>query len=1630
MLATSEEILTAWLSPARQLAVRVQVDQSSYGSEDVASLSFDSGSISGEVYQIGSTYMNTVQIVFPSIIETIKEDQEVIPELGILVDGEYHYSKLGHFFITEFNRDRNAKTTTITASDKMIYMEGAYESKLTYSKSYREVALEIANLAGVEINQASFASLGTLAIKKPVGYTHRQAIGLIAQFEGGFASFNRDGELEIRRLRPTDFEVTPESYLLKGFSKNENAYRIGGITVRIGEEETDVLRVGSTNGSQIELENKVMTQTLLNNIWDLVKNLNYFPFELKWRGCPLLEAGDWMYVADRDGKRYSVPNLSYNLNFNGGLSGDSKATTNSSSQATYKYRGTLKQRVDWLDSILSANDWNSNYYDTTTEPKNPKPGDLWFKREGDIKTILIYAERDGQLGWYPFVSTETENELAEKVEAAVKKAEEAKNVAEENYQKSVEETERQVAEESQKWDDQLQKVKAEIASDISETNQKSEQALNEANQATIKADQSVVASNQAKTDSLTALGNADQAKENANTALTNSVNAINDAKNALDQYASLSFDSRNLLLDTAVAKDVAGTGAENQLRTLANLSKPTFGAYGFEIGKSVAFRVTTEISGSGFAGTFHFRLGSSKWVQLNPNGARYPITKAETVTFEVVIPIVSGWEANRYVDIRLDNVPSTVNLHITEMQLTYSSEVLPWARAPEDVQVSIENLGNELQLKVNLTIFNELSQTVSIQETAIKENAKEIELKANQTTVNALTGRVTNAEGSISTMAGQIELKANQSTVNSLTGRVTTAEGSIKTMAGQIELKAEKSYVDTVKNSVDDVRSDLTVEAGKISALNTLTNGHTTQIGNLQSSYEGLSSTVSKVDQNVNGFSGNVNLFSLKSAASSTVMHPTQPAMPMIEILVDKDAYYTVSTDYPNRGTIDAPITDAWFIRATSTTPNSVVNGVYAGRSLTLPAIDTKIYIVFRTTAIRKRFLDGDYHLQVERGKVATDWTPSASDTATVIEFSNLIQTVNVIQGTVANKAEQSQVTQLAGQIQSLVSDRRKNLFVNSDFREGLTGWTGTGMSTMPIANSTETENNKIGYQVQKYIRPTMESMAGANAYPIQTISNPESYKGKKLNVAFSYVTLGGGYTTCPIQAVIRYTLDGTNYYVTFTGRTDYNLDISSIWKRVNASVDFTNIAASQSLSDIRISISIIASRFTTTSQRCALTAFMATEDGNMYQWGYEYGTGVDYAQTTVIKDLIDLRVEKDGILSAISLSPETIRIAGKRIQLDGDVSMTTAWITKLYADSGFITNLETKTLNSIKANITSVITSSLASNTITSAHLKADDALIDKLFATSALIDRLTSKSAFISNVQAIDLNASRITAGTLNAANVNLINVNAGSITTGILKGITIQAVDFKGENMTLTGAINLDYTYNESSGVDPRRFNGTWTIQNNYIWMRGTETGVSDSALTGYFETYIGGDVLKFRRYTNSTSGVLKSRVDVHSSRLTITNTWNADDGFWAGPNGYANFNNLAVNGQHGVISKDGVDLGFYRSDQSTTIGLYAKDFVKQSQLSAKTNISELDQQEALETLLGTDILLYQYKSDVGTDEYHASVIIDDIHDAPIYRTPYIFTGADMRGRDDGTVVGYLVQAVKALYQKIKVLEEKVA
>lgn len=452
MLEVSNDFNQAMKADNRRFETRIKINGKLYTKKDINSWTYTAGSISGETFQIGSAFSNSIKIEFCSIIEDLKELDEIVLEAGIATyDADYHYENIppekvgearvgyaklihyqptifeyvsmGTFYVTKSDPDRNGKKTTVEARDRFLFLESLYVSELSYPAKIRDVALEIANRSGSVINETNFSLIGNSLIGKPIGYTFRQAIGLIAQFEAGYARFNRENQLEIKQLIDPKFSVSPAEYFQRGLVKNELLYQIGGIscTISVQKEigtEQVTLKSGSNTGPQIVLENKVMTQDLLDSIYQKIKNINFYPFSLKWRGNPSLETGDWITLTDRDGAEFKTPNLSYTLSFKGGLTATSSANTNSSAQTVSAYTKPLEQTLKEFSSRIDAAG-NNSVYDGLTPPPYPKVGDIWFKKSGPDDEIWIYSKiSDDKYDWVLQTSTKLPDDIANKIENA------------------------------------------------------------------------------------------------------------------------------------------------------------------------------------------------------------------------------------------------------------------------------------------------------------------------------------------------------------------------------------------------------------------------------------------------------------------------------------------------------------------------------------------------------------------------------------------------------------------------------------------------------------------------------------------------------------------------------------------------------------------------------------------------------------------------------------------------------------------------------------------------------------------------------------------------------------------------------------------------------------------------------------------------------------------------------------------------------------------------------------------------------------------------------------------------------------------------------------------------------------
>lgn len=373
-------------APSRRITGNVTIKGQKL-SDDISSIDYVS-SISGNTLTIGATNASTVDIKFKKLIEGLEERELIKVSFSVQTSSGIVERQIGEFFLTEIKLDRNNKTTTLKAIDKMAFLNDKYTSTLLYPTLGRNIVQEIANSCNLRVNNnLNITNLPSFS-KKLDKVTYREMLGYLAQTVGAFVIFNNNGELEFRKLNRTQKQISKGSYLLKGLEVDEVEYRINGISISLNNQEKTILAVGSPLGTQVKLTNPLMTQGWLNSIFSEYSKLRFNPFKLNWRGDPFVEVGDWVSIEIANGSYRAFPILELKLSYSGGLKSTIGANVKGTTTSTTEYKGTVERQIEFINARLGA---SGNYvYADTVEPTNPKEGDTWFKPNGAFTDLYIY----------------------------------------------------------------------------------------------------------------------------------------------------------------------------------------------------------------------------------------------------------------------------------------------------------------------------------------------------------------------------------------------------------------------------------------------------------------------------------------------------------------------------------------------------------------------------------------------------------------------------------------------------------------------------------------------------------------------------------------------------------------------------------------------------------------------------------------------------------------------------------------------------------------------------------------------------------------------------------------------------------------------------------------------------------------------------------------------------------------------------------------------------------------------------------------------------------------------------------------------------------------------------------------
>ena len=285
---------------------------------------------------------------------------------------------------------------------------------------------------------------------------------------------------------------------------------------------------------------------------------------------------------------------------------------------------------------------------------------------------------------------------------------------------------------------------------------------------------------------------------------------------------------------------------------------------------------------------------------------------------------------------------------------------------------------------------------ISKNTTAIDENSKAIKLKADATEVNSLKNTVNSHSASINLFSDQLKSMVTESKVDDIINeKGFTTQSTVQSLIDQKAGTINESItnLDAKYKAKDGV--NLATQTGNVS----LSGGYNSHKNIGYISLDAINDLCGKymtvsVDVEWSGWkSGNQNRVGYE-----------------LQINYDDG-----STEY-----------DGCWLTPTTANGKQRVTATYKIKNQHVQSLgEGNAYIQINCTSAKVS------HLKIERGMVATPWTPAPSDNATVTQLQSVTASIDGLQSAVKNKVDQSQYTQLAGVVQTKVSQSDFNRLDN-----------------------------------------------------------------------------------------------------------------------------------------------------------------------------------------------------------------------------------------------------------------------------------------------------------------------------------------------------------------------------------------------------------------------------------------------------------------------------------------------------------------------------------------------------------------------------------------------------------------------
>lgn len=359
MYLVSEEFSSQIKSDNREFSVALTFNSSTeLTGTTIQKIAVDEVVNSTDVLTFGCACSNKITVNLIDAPKTIDYKNSYFTARQGLKLGEmptrYEDVPLGKFYVTDVQTSNDFKNVTITAFDGFCKMTGTYLSDITGKTTLQAVYDDLKDKLGVEygiVLKTAILPHYEFDFSNIEGITYQQAIGYIAGCLGGFARFDRYGELEIVTYTDTNIIVAREEQYMSGFKKlTDNPLQITSIAT--GTKDNAIVRGDGASGISINFENPYITDSMADAIYAEYNNFTYTPCQLKWRGNPAIQAGDIVHAIDGDGVSHNVLVMSQSVKIGSGL--HSVVDCKGKSEVTSKFSNNFESSSQKIDRVYKS----------------------------------------------------------------------------------------------------------------------------------------------------------------------------------------------------------------------------------------------------------------------------------------------------------------------------------------------------------------------------------------------------------------------------------------------------------------------------------------------------------------------------------------------------------------------------------------------------------------------------------------------------------------------------------------------------------------------------------------------------------------------------------------------------------------------------------------------------------------------------------------------------------------------------------------------------------------------------------------------------------------------------------------------------------------------------------------------------------------------------------------------------------------------------------------------------------------------------------------------------------------------------------------------------------------------------